>query len=70
MGYFGSCEHEYVLDEAVDELAGVSVLLDGRIDDFIGGCPKCKTYFDVGGEIVAGKVVNVFILHPVKKLVL
>jgi hypothetical protein len=50
MGDVGSCGHAYRLEEAVDELEGVTVLLDGRIDDLTGDCPRCKAVFDVGGR--------------------
>lgn len=68
MGYGGSCGHEYTVGEKVDELEGVSVLLDGRIDDFIGDCPHCETLFDLGAEIVKGRVKRVFILRQRAKL--
>src|SRR5258708_15758111 len=42
MGELGSYSHMYTIGETIPELQGVSVLLDGRIDDFIGGCPNCK----------------------------
>lgn len=45
MGDVGSCSNEYNLREDVKELKGVSVLLDGRIDDFVGDCPKCEKIF-------------------------
>lgn len=63
MGDFGSCVNHYKLGEKVDELKGVDVLLDGRIDDFIGDCPKCGNYFDFGANIVKGKAERVFILN-------
>lgn len=65
MGYIGSCNHWYKLDEKIDELKGVNVILDGRIDDFIGDCPKCEKFFDLGAEIVDGRVERVWILKEV-----
>lgn len=62
MGYFGSCEHFYKLNEDIHELEGIDVLLDGRIDDFIGDCGKCGRFFDIGAKIVKGQVKNVWIL--------
>ena len=66
MGYPGSYEHEYTPGETIPELQGVSVLLDGRIAAFSGDCPNCEALFDVGAEIVAGKVTSVFLLKRVK----
>ena len=66
MGYPGSCDHEYALEEAVEELQGVTVLLDGRIDGFTGTCPTCEALFDIGAEIVDGKVKRVFLLKRVE----
>jgi hypothetical protein len=66
MGYMGSCQHEYTLGKEVDELEGVTVLLDGRIADFSGSCPKCDARFDVGANIVAGKIEKLFIIRQVE----
>lgn len=66
MGDLGSCGHNYKLNQKIHELKGVNVVLDGRIDDFIGDCEKCERLFDVGAEIVKGKVVKVWILKEVK----
>jgi hypothetical protein len=66
MGDFGSCVHEYKLGEEVIELKGVTVLLDGGIEDFIGNCPLCGALYDVGGEIVDGRIKRVFILKRVE----
>lgn len=66
MGYLGSCEHFYKLNEEIDELEGVDVLLNGRIDDFIGDCEKCGKFFDIGAKIVKGKVKKVWILREKK----
>lgn len=63
MGEVGSCLNNYKLKEKVEELKGVSVLLDGRIDDFIGDCEYCDKFFDLGGEIKDGKVEKVSFLH-------
>lgn len=62
MGYLGSCEHYYKLGEKVHELEGVTVLLDGRIDDFNGDCEKCGRFFNIGAEIVRGRVKRVWVL--------
>ena len=62
MGDIVSYANVYKLGQRVKELAGVSLLLDGRNDDFIGGCPKCRVYFDIGAQIVVGKVKRVFFL--------
>lgn len=62
MGDFGSCVNEYKLGEKVEELKGVSVLLDGKNDDFIGDCPHCGKFFDLGANIIKGRVEKVFIL--------
>lgn len=62
MGDDGSCVNEYKLGEKVKELKGVSVLLDGKNDDFIGSCPQCEKFFDFGSNIVKGRVNKVFIL--------
>jgi len=66
MGYVGSCENHYTIGETIPELQGVSVRLDGRIDDFSSDCPKCDAIFDVGAEIMEGKVIEVFILKQVQ----
>lgn len=66
MGDGGSYNHEYELGEAVDELKGVTVLLDGRIDALTGECPYCEVVFDVGADIVDGKVTRVFPLRLVE----
>ncbi len=60
MGDIVSYANVYELGQRVKELAGANVLLDGRNDDFIGHCPKCRAYFDIGAQIVAGKVTRVF----------
>lgn len=62
MGDDGSCVNEYKLGEKVKELKVVSVLLDGKNDDFIGGCPHCEKFFDLGANIVKGRVEKVYIL--------
>lgn len=62
MGDFGSCLNEYKLKEKVEELKGVSLILDGRIDDFIGDCPNCDKFFNLGAEIINGKIEKIFIL--------
>jgi hypothetical protein len=63
MGGPGSYEHRYRLGDRIPELRGVTVLLDGRIDDFNGDCEACGRFFDVGAEIVAGRVERVFIIR-------
>lgn len=71
MGYLGSFSHYYKLNQKVHELEGVDVVLDGRIDDFIGDCEKCGRFFDVGAEIVKGKVKRVWVLRemvPIKTI--
>lgn len=62
MGDVGSCVNVYELGEKVEELKGISVLLDGKVDDFIGDCPKCGEFFNLGANIVNGSVEKVFIL--------
>lgn len=62
MGEWGSCENYYEIDEPVEELKGVSVILNGENDDFISICPECKEAGDFGAEIVQGKVVRVWSL--------
>lgn len=62
MGDYGSCLNEYKLNEKVEELKGVSVVLDGRVDDFIGDCAYCGKFFDLGAEIKDGRVEKVFLL--------
>jgi hypothetical protein len=66
MGYPGSYEHEYALGETIPELQGVSVLLDGRMAAFSGDCPNCEALFEVGAEIIDGKVRRLFFLRQVK----
>jgi hypothetical protein len=66
LGDVGSYEHAYRLGEAVDELKGVTVLLDGRINALTGECPHCEAVCDSGAEIVEGKVVRVFPLRQVE----
>lgn len=68
MGYMGSCQHYYKIGKKVDELESVSVVLDGKIDDFIGDCPSCDAMFDLGAEIIDGKVGKVFILKESKPI--
>lgn len=67
MGDFGSFAHVYNLNQKIPELKGIDVVLDGRIDDFIGDCENCDKFFDVGAEIVKGKVTRVWILEKIKK---
>lgn len=62
MGEGGSCSYHYRLGESVDELQGVSVMLDGRNDDFIGRCPECDEHYYYGAEIIDGRVVRVWLL--------
>lgn len=56
-------KNEYNLREDVKELKGISVLLDGRIDDFVGDCPKCEKIFYLGGEIINGRVKKTFFIN-------
>lgn len=65
MGYLGSCEHHYKLGESVYELEGMTILLDGKIDDFNGDCEECGKFFDVGAEIIKSKVKRAWILKEV-----
>ncbi|KKQ41849.1 MAG: hypothetical protein US60_C0028G0004 [Microgenomates group bacterium GW2011_GWC1_37_8] len=60
LGDYGSCLNEYKLKEKVNELSNTSVTLDGKNDNFIGDCPNCDKFFDLGAEIVDGKVEKVF----------
>ncbi len=55
MGDYGSYDHVYKLGETIPELKGVTILLDGRIDDFVGSCPECEALFDVGARYFRGK---------------
>ena len=68
MGYMGSCQHYYKLGEKIDELENISVILDGKIDDFAGDCPNCDAMFDLGAEIIDGRVKKVFILKEIKPI--
>lgn len=61
MGQIESCQNTYQLGQNVPELQGVSVVLDGRINDFIGTC-ECGAFFDVAARIHMGKVMNVWVL--------
>lgn len=63
MGDFGSCVNYYTLGEPVEELKGVSTVLDGQNDDFIGQCTACKAFIEFGAEIVAGAVHTVWPLR-------
>jgi len=64
MGESGSCINRYALNEPVEELSGIaSAVLDGSNDDFITGCEKCG-YFDAGGRIENGCVIEVW---PLKR---
>lgn len=65
MGDFGSCVNEYKLGAPVTELNGVSLNLDGKIDDFIGDCPKCGAFYEFGAYIVKGAVKEVYALQEV-----
>lgn len=65
MGDFGSCVNVYKLDENVAELEGITLVLDGKIDDFIGDCPECGKFFDLGAKIVKGRVTKVWFLNEV-----
>lgn len=69
MGYMGSCAHYYKLGEKVKELENLTVKFDGiEGRRFLGDCPNCDGMFDLGAEIIKGKVENVFILketHPI-----
>jgi hypothetical protein len=56
MGDFGSYDHYYKLNERIPELDGTSIVLDGNVDDLGGDCAHCGTWFDIGAEIVKGKV--------------
>ena len=61
MGEPGSCLNTYEMYQLIPELQGVSVELDGRIDDFITTCPQpCDYTFLVGAIIEKGAVVRVW----------
>ena len=61
MGEPGSCLNTYEMYQLIPELQGVSVELDGRIDDFITTCPlPCYYTFLVGAVIEKGAVVKVW----------
>ncbi len=56
------CMDYYNIGDKISPLGDMSVILNGKNDDFIGDCPKCGKYYDFGGQIVNGKVESVFIL--------
>ena len=66
MGDFGSYANEYKLNQNIPELEGINVVLDGRINDFTGDCEVCDKCFDVGAEVVKGKVKRVWVLKEWK----
>lgn len=68
MGDFGSCINFYKLGQTIPELKGITVTLDGKIDDFIGDCPSCDKLFDLGGAIVDGRVEKVYIMQEVQPI--
>lgn len=62
-GEMGSCVNFYDVGEQVPELHGIqAAVLDGGNDDFIGACPACHAWADVGAEIKNGAVVRVWAL--------
>lgn len=65
MGDIGSFEHVYQLGQRTAELEGVTVILDSHINDFSGYCEACDRFFDVGADIVEGKVVRVWVLREI-----
>ena len=67
MGEVGSCGNYYALGDEVAELQGVSAMMTGKRgdDDFIGGCDACDQYADYGAEVVAGRVLRVWLLPRV-----
>lgn len=56
MGDYGSCLNYYKLGEKIEELGNMTITLDGKLDDFIGQCSTCGKFFDLGAEIIDGKV--------------
>lgn len=67
MGEIGSCMNYYNLNQSVDELKGVSVVLDGRNDSFIDECPKCNEFNDYGAKITKGKVKKVWAIEGLEE---
>ncbi|MDO8618591.1 MAG: hypothetical protein Q7R49_01445 [Candidatus Daviesbacteria bacterium] len=63
MGDLGSFGHPYKLGEKIQALGNMTILLDGKINDFTGDCDKCGRFFDVGAEIVDGIVIRVWVLN-------
>lgn len=63
MGEPGSCVNYYRLGQAVPELKGVTVRLDGTNDDFVGSCPHCDAFLLFGAEILRSVVVAVWPLE-------
>lgn len=57
------CGDYYDLGDKVPELGNMSIILDGENDDFIGTCPECKEYSDIGAEIKNGAVVKMWALN-------
>jgi len=68
MGDTWSCLNTYTRNEAIPELLGVSVLLDGRIDAFRGECPHCETLDEIGARISKGRVTKVWPLGVIEKV--
>lgn len=57
------CVDRYKINDLVPPLRNMTITLDGKNDDFIGGCKHCKKYFDYGATIENGRVTGVF---PIK----
>ena len=62
MGDYGSCLNEYKLGEKIKELDNLSVVLNGKNNDFIRDCPSCGKFFDLGAKIREGIVEKVYLL--------
>ncbi len=68
MGDTGSCLNTYKRGELIPELLGVSVLLDGQIDDFRGECPRCDRVYELGARITKGRVTKLWVLREIAML--
>lgn len=57
------CNDFYDLGDKVPELGNMTVTLNGENDSFIGTCPKCEKWGDLGAEIKDGAVIKMWYLQ-------
>ena len=61
------CMDYYELGKPIPALGGVTITLDGIVDDFIGSCSKCRECSDIGAEIKDGVVKTMWVLPKLSR---